>query len=201
MPKPIRFEFNYKKLRNLLLYLSPRISDFDTLKIVKYIYLIDKNHLIRFGRPVTGDFYCLMDLGPVPSKTYDIIKDIRDRRTPPQCSESENLKDVFRPNTHSPMSIFRSYAEPDLGVFSQNERKVIDGVIKKYGKLPVGKILDIVHKDATCSDETPLNSEIDFHLFFKDKHASEEALSMMEEEQEDREFLSTIGCSTRGKSS
>jgi len=35
------------------------------LKAVTLMYLSDQYHLFRYGRPITGDRYVAMDMGPV----------------------------------------------------------------------------------------------------------------------------------------
>jgi len=57
----------------LLLELSGGSADL--LRIVKLLYLADRHSLATRGRPVTGDRYVSMDLGPVGSHTYDLMKD------------------------------------------------------------------------------------------------------------------------------
>ena len=42
--------------------------------IAKAIFLADRAHLNRYGRPITYDNYVAMEHGPVPSFTYDILK-------------------------------------------------------------------------------------------------------------------------------
>jgi uncharacterized phage-associated protein len=54
------------------------VSQYD---IVKTLFLADKAHLNKFGRPITFDTYFAMKHGPVPSISYDILKlDARIRR-------------------------------------------------------------------------------------------------------------------------
>jgi uncharacterized phage-associated protein len=43
--------------------------------IVKTIFIADKAHLNKYGRPITFDNYVAMTHGPVPSRTYDILKE------------------------------------------------------------------------------------------------------------------------------
>lgn len=43
--------------------------------IVKSVFLADKRHLNKYGRPITFDNYVAMENGPVPSATYNILKD------------------------------------------------------------------------------------------------------------------------------
>ncbi len=43
--------------------------------IVKTLFLADRAHLNKWGRPVTYDNYCAMQHGPVPSVSYDLLKE------------------------------------------------------------------------------------------------------------------------------
>ena len=43
--------------------------------IVKSLFLADRSHLNKYGRPVTFDNYVAMKDGPVPSCAYDLLKD------------------------------------------------------------------------------------------------------------------------------
>jgi uncharacterized phage-associated protein len=45
------------------------------LKLIKLLYIVDREALLRWGRPVTTDQYVSMDKGPVLSKIYDLITD------------------------------------------------------------------------------------------------------------------------------
>ena len=42
--------------------------------IVKAIFLADRDHLNKYGRPITYDNYVAMEHGPVPSCAYDCLK-------------------------------------------------------------------------------------------------------------------------------
>lgn len=42
--------------------------------IVKAIFIADRSHLNKFGRPITYDNYVAMRHGPVPSLSYDLLK-------------------------------------------------------------------------------------------------------------------------------
>ncbi len=43
-------------------------------QLVKTLFLADRSHLNRFGRPITFDNYIAMNHGPVPSMAYDLLK-------------------------------------------------------------------------------------------------------------------------------
>ena len=42
--------------------------------LVKTLFLADRNHLNKFGRPVTFDNYFAMQHGPVPTFSYNLLK-------------------------------------------------------------------------------------------------------------------------------
>ena len=43
------------------------------MKLIKLLYLADRNALLTLGRPITFDRYVSMDRGPVLSRTLDLI--------------------------------------------------------------------------------------------------------------------------------
>src|ERR1051326_1095100 len=45
------------------------------LKLIKLLYLLDREALLRWGRPVTTDRYVSMDNGPVVSRIYSLIRE------------------------------------------------------------------------------------------------------------------------------
>ena len=45
--------------------------------IVKTMFLADRAHLNKYGRPITFDNYVAMKFGPVPSLVYDLLKENR----------------------------------------------------------------------------------------------------------------------------
>jgi len=45
------------------------------LKLIKLLYLLDREALLRGGRPVTTDRYVSMANGPVVSRIYELIRE------------------------------------------------------------------------------------------------------------------------------
>jgi len=45
------------------------------LKLIKMLYFLDREALLRWGRPVTTDRYVSMANGPVVSRIYDLIRE------------------------------------------------------------------------------------------------------------------------------
>jgi uncharacterized phage-associated protein len=51
---------------------SMAVSQYD---IVKSVFIADRAHLNRYGRPITYDNYVAMKYGPVPSTVYNFLKE------------------------------------------------------------------------------------------------------------------------------
>ncbi|MDR0605497.1 MAG: SocA family protein [Bacteroidales bacterium] len=73
----IAFNFNLDRALNAILYVASKLKVSDFHKIFKILYFADREHLSKYGRPVTGDTYIKMESGPVPSNIYDILKAVR----------------------------------------------------------------------------------------------------------------------------
>lgn len=68
------FIFNEDKaINSLFLILNEMEEGCDIHKVCKILYFADQKHLVKWGRPITGDNYIKMTYGPVPSKIKNII--------------------------------------------------------------------------------------------------------------------------------
>ncbi|MCD8285404.1 MAG: SocA family protein [Prevotellaceae bacterium] len=70
--------FNKDVTLNAVLYITEKSGGkADMHKIFKTLYFADREHLCKYGRSITGDFYRALQYGPVPSNTSDIFRAIR----------------------------------------------------------------------------------------------------------------------------
>jgi uncharacterized phage-associated protein len=70
----IRFRFNEKKTTQVAaILIAKHGGEVNYTKLIKLLYLVDREALARWHRPVTGDHYVSMKNGPVLSRTYDLI--------------------------------------------------------------------------------------------------------------------------------
>jgi hypothetical protein len=73
-----RMEPDTEKLVEAILFLivsaQSRKRSLTQYDILKSLFFADRNHLNRFGRPITFDNYVAMENGPVPSLAYSILK-------------------------------------------------------------------------------------------------------------------------------
>ncbi|MBS1806813.1 MAG: SocA family protein [Acidobacteria bacterium] len=136
------FKFNAEKAVEVILYIARRAPIPDVFHVCKILYFADKYHLEQYGRFICGDYYIAMDNGPVPSRTYDIIKAVRD--TQQSFSFSEHASDVFtlRGNQISPSR--DAYVE----LLSQSDIESLDQAITEYGSETFSKLSELSHDDA-----------------------------------------------------
>jgi Protein of unknown function (DUF4065) len=52
---------------------SKHLPQLTKWRICKLLFLADKLHLLRYGRPITGDAYYAMKLGPVPTNVLNVL--------------------------------------------------------------------------------------------------------------------------------
>lgn len=105
------------------------------LKLIKLLYLSDREAIKQNGLPITFDDYCAMKLGPVLSKTYDWIKG--------------NIKPEFGAFWNSAIRTSGNtvLSSKEVGVqhLSQAETDVLDSVFTQYGKFSPFDLVDITH--------------------------------------------------------
>lgn len=74
---------NVKRIVEAILFIiqeaENRKTEVTRYDIVKTLFLADKSHLNKFGRPITYDNYTAMEHGPVPSLAYNLLRE--DSRT------------------------------------------------------------------------------------------------------------------------
>jgi uncharacterized phage-associated protein len=92
----VQFEFDHEKTVAAALYIvSKNLPELTMAKLFKLLYFADKDHLVRYGRTITGDRYVAMKDGPVPSSLYDLFKELRGTPGSPEAILlSRNIKIV-----------------------------------------------------------------------------------------------------------
>jgi uncharacterized phage-associated protein len=146
--------FNTEKSLNAVLYVAERLQIKDFHKIFKILYFADRQHLAKYGRPITGDTYIKMMNGPVPSNIYDIFKIVR--------GDSVVLKGN---NTYSKLFVMDGYycikpiQAANLDYLSESDIEELDSSLSKYGNLPFEKIKELSHDLAWSSarDDSPIS--------------------------------------------
>lgn len=194
----LTFRFSLEKFINALAYFASHgIGDLTKLKAVKLLYLADRYHLFNYGRPITGDRYIAMDLGPVPEDAFQLISRLIE---PAEVSDSERDRALERLAVYRGFMrryaypVLRARTAPDLNVFSESEIEALQAVTKEYGATPARALVDLSHghrayQRANAGRAAGSSADLPYEFFFEDAPDSAQAIQLLaEHEQEDRDF-------------
>lgn len=155
MSSRIRFQLNDEKALEAVVWLATESPGISFYYLSKILYFADKQHLIKYGRPVLGDRYIAMNDGPVPSGVYDLVKESWLEPPPIAKAVSEALT-IERPR-------IRANRKPNLDYFSESDLECLGDSLEKYGDMPWLMLRKIAHNERAW-DEASLNGEMDYAL-------------------------------------
>lgn len=133
----IRFDFNPRKAARAMAYLVSRVMNqkTDKAKLMKLLYLADRDHFLVEGWPITGDDQYAMIYGPVGTLSLDLLDGQFGRR-------ESNIFTYLQ--TQNWEVYLKSLPQPlELGA---TELGVLDATIDRYGAFPTWKLVRYTHK-------------------------------------------------------
>ena len=173
--------FDFDKSINAMLYIAKKLKRSDFHKVFKILYLSYREHLAKYGRPITGDIYIKMQNGPVPSKIYDILKVVRG-----DSFFSDEMKDRYSSFFEVNNNYFITpLKEPDIDYLSETDLQEIDTALEKYGDLAFNEISLVSHDIAwtLTNDSCPISIVDIMSEAGKDKDYISYICSFMEAQQ------------------
>lgn len=140
----VEFKFDFPKTLAAISYIASRgVPDLTTYKILKILFFADKNHLVRYGRTITGDRYSALPDGPVPSLTYDIFK--KQVLKKPFTDEGRKILanlEVDKSNKHP---LLRARTACNFDELSRSDIAALDGAVRDVGKMNYQELKDLTH--------------------------------------------------------
>jgi uncharacterized phage-associated protein len=144
---PLTFKPKLDKVVELLLYLAHKRPGADKYQASKFFYFADREHLARYGRPISYEPYFALWYGPVPTHALDLLE--HDARVLRQAGieklpfETEQGKAA---NGSDTTFIRAPLREVNFDLFSKSDLKVFDEIIAKYGNSSFKELMDITHE-------------------------------------------------------
>lgn len=176
MAEIIQFRPKIDKIVETILYLSHKGIELDQYKTVKLLYLADREHFLRFGRPITFDRYFAFEYGPVASTAFDILKGNRvegvDRDALPfDINTVAKYKYVENPNRNV-----------NTKLFSKSDLSMLDYIVAEHGNKSFKELYDLTHKHfpyeaAWARRGDKKSSPMDFADFFEGEAKRDEIVS------------------------
>ncbi|HUU13757.1 MAG TPA: Panacea domain-containing protein [Terriglobia bacterium] len=136
--KAMQLRFNQKKTTQAAArFLTLAGGRMNYMKLIKLLYLTDRGALLRWGRPVSGDRYYLMKLGPVLTEVHDLITEV------PCPGEKAFWRDYI-----SSPSDYEVQLKDDPGndELSRAEERLIDEIFAAYGHYAPFDLVEFLHK-------------------------------------------------------
>ena len=144
----LSFTFDFEATKAALLYLASRdLPRFDKYRASKLLFLADREHLLRFGRPITGDSYSALPYGPTPNRVLcllDGLEKVTLEGADPASDEVAELAkhfDVFEDE----YSTYHARSGVDLDSLSKSDMKVLDDVIEEHGRKTFNELKTLTH--------------------------------------------------------
>jgi uncharacterized phage-associated protein len=107
------------------------------LKLIKMLYFLDREALLRWGRPVTTDRYVSMDNGPVVSRIYDLIRE----------ETASGADPIWRHYISAPQGWdVALIAEPEPEELSPVEEALINEIFATYGNMSRWDLVRVSHE-------------------------------------------------------
>jgi len=129
---------NYEQQKSIeaIIYIAQKIENVDYYKVLKLLYFADKEHLINYGRTITGDTYYRLEHGPCPTNNYDLIKSRK------STLFTKKLNTDFDVETKHSIVALR---EPNLDYLSESDIECLNNVITNIGVKGFAEIKELSH--------------------------------------------------------
>ncbi len=151
---------NRKKYQNAILYLCRKLKGEvrGKKKLAKLLYFADFDLYEKSQKSITGDIYRALPMGPFPSALEEITAEMNKKKI-------IAIEETKEREGYIATEIYKCLAEPDLAALSDEEKKMLDRVALKYGRLTGKQLEELSHAEAPYAG-TELKKDIPYELAF-----------------------------------
>lgn len=160
------------------------------LKLMKLLYLADREAMSRHGAPISGDRIVAMPHGPVLSMTLNLMDG--DVESSPSGWDS-----LISDKENHELSLKRAVTRNDLDELSQADIDVLEAVWEKFGHMGKWAIRDYTHEH--CPEWTdpngsslPISYESVFRALGRSKDVAAELSARIEAERSLDKIFATL---------
>lgn len=139
--------FCEEKVAHLAAYLLLRHDrQMPYIKLLKLLYLSERQAMAKWGFPMSGDRFVSMKNGPVLSNTYNLILERQDGIT---------WKSLIARSEYD-VSLKQDLSVDDLDELSKSEMKILDQTFEEFGHMAKFALVDYTHDN--CEEWVEPNS-------------------------------------------
>jgi uncharacterized phage-associated protein len=144
---PLEYRPKIEKIVELMLYLAHKRPGADKYQAVKFFYLADREHLIRYGRPISFENYYAMSYGPVASTVLDLLNGNLAAARKVGISELPFKTEIGKAKNGSETTYIRMPSRKvNFDLFSKTDTKVFDEIIAKYRDASFDDLFKATHE-------------------------------------------------------
>jgi len=170
--------FNHKKaVQSLNFFALKEGGTINNMKAIKLIWLSDRTHLRKYGRPIIMDQYFALPYGPVPTNTKDLITNQTSFLSEDEIIyRNEFISEKYQYN-------FSSIKHIDTKVFSKTDLSTMEAVYEEFGNLDQFELSKISHNypewkkfESGLKNKLYSRHEMNYLDFFKDPNDPDDKL-------------------------
>ncbi len=141
--------FNERKVTQMAAFLLDKRGDrMSHLKLMKLLYLSDREAMARYGAPISGDRMVYMPKGPVLSMTLNLMGGNVE-------SSQDGWDSLISDKENHEVSLRHEFTSDDMDELSQADLDVLKAIWKKFGHMTRWEIRDYTHRH--CPEWTDPN--------------------------------------------
>lgn len=175
----VRFKINYEKCIQGMQFLASKKPGITQYYVGKVFFFADREHLLDWGRPISGDRYVAMEHGPVPSGIYNLVKN--DFGMPDELLDLMRDRILFE-SEHNKIHLFANDEKLDFSALSGSDMEYLADLLTTYGNMSFGKLREISHRDAAYEAawrNAGMNNEMNPHYWLAELGDADAVLSSL----------------------
>ena len=180
LQRRICFEFNEEKATAAASLLLRRHGGrMSYMKLLKLLYIAERESLRKYGRPICGDDYYSMKFGPVMGIVYNLIKE-------DQVKEDFWFRHIRRePGTYDVSLI----ADPSTVALSQAEIRLLDEIFENYKQVDQWDLSGLTHEFPEWEDPGDSCRKIPPERILRALGKSDEEIDEIAQETQERSYF------------
>ncbi|MDR2100115.1 MAG: SocA family protein [Campylobacteraceae bacterium] len=176
--------FEIKKMLQVIAYLlSLNNGKMNFLKLMKELYLIDRESIAERDTSISGDVYFSLPHGPVLSATKNLLDDLKlgktDRHNP-----LNDFLDAEKSNRYNNIYDIVLKKVPEYDLLSEKDKEYIEKISKQFKDYSPKKIKEYTHELPEWTDPNGSNIKIRFQDIMRALGKSEDEILTAKQEYE-----------------